>query len=474
MRGEEPERERGVAVVELGECVAFDWVAVAAVLGEADRVEPLGEGGEDAAGFDRGELVVVTDQDDLGVGAAGVVDEPCELAGADHGGFVDHHDRAAGEAGLGVAVERAEEAVEAARRDPGIGLELGGGAGGERAADDRVAGAFPHLAGDRQRVGLAGTGGTDDHRYAGPAGRERATIAACSALNEERARGPIAGRCTRRSRRHGELRRCRGRGVRARGARRSRTAHPSARHRPPRLGDRRGTARRGLRPVGWSRRPRLVRDQSEHGAPVEGAVVGVDDEREPLVIGVECRRYRRVAVETGTAPRPGHETFRAAMHALATCPQLFGINVVILRSAGRDRDRRRDRTESSPDSAAASSISIRRRLNSRSTSLESRPSRPGRSSGLPSNAERLAERVAELGLVQEPGRAGLRVQVPAVERPPHAVFAAGRVRDHHVGVQLRVAGPARAMPERRADQPPPSTVSTPLWPRRDRTASRSR
>ena len=168
-----PNASRGVSVAELGECVAFDWVAVAAVLGEADRVGPSGEGGEDAAGVDRGKLVVVTDQDDLGVGAAGVVDEPCELAGADHGGFVDHHDRAAGEAGLGVAVERAEEAVQAARRDPGIGLELGGGAGGEGASDDRVAVAFPHLPGDGQRVGLAGTGGTDDHRHTRPAGRER-------------------------------------------------------------------------------------------------------------------------------------------------------------------------------------------------------------------------------------------------------------------------------------------------------------
>ena len=58
-------------------------------------VGSAGEGGEHAAGFDRGELVVVTDQDDFGVGVAGVVEEPGEFAGADHGGFVDDDDRAA-------------------------------------------------------------------------------------------------------------------------------------------------------------------------------------------------------------------------------------------------------------------------------------------------------------------------------------------------------------------------------------------
>ena len=41
--------------------------------------------------------------------------------------------------------ETAEEPVEAARRDPGVGLELGCGPGRERAPDHRVPAAFPHL-----------------------------------------------------------------------------------------------------------------------------------------------------------------------------------------------------------------------------------------------------------------------------------------------------------------------------------------
>ena len=41
------------------------------------------------------ELVVVADEHDFGVAVAGVVEEPGEFAGPDHGGFVDNDDRAA-------------------------------------------------------------------------------------------------------------------------------------------------------------------------------------------------------------------------------------------------------------------------------------------------------------------------------------------------------------------------------------------
>ena len=50
-------------------------------------------GGEEAAGFDLGELVVVADEDELDLEGLGVVEELGEVAGADHGGFVDHEDR---------------------------------------------------------------------------------------------------------------------------------------------------------------------------------------------------------------------------------------------------------------------------------------------------------------------------------------------------------------------------------------------
>ena len=72
VRGEDPERVGGVTVAEFGERAAFDRVAVPPIFGEVDRAGSAGEGGEHAAGFDRGELVVVTDKDDFRVGPIGV------------------------------------------------------------------------------------------------------------------------------------------------------------------------------------------------------------------------------------------------------------------------------------------------------------------------------------------------------------------------------------------------------------------
>ncbi len=72
VRGEDPERAGGVAVSEFGERASFDGVAVPPIFGEVDRVGLSGEGGEHAAGFDGGELVVVTDEDDFRVGPIGV------------------------------------------------------------------------------------------------------------------------------------------------------------------------------------------------------------------------------------------------------------------------------------------------------------------------------------------------------------------------------------------------------------------
>ncbi len=97
---------------------------------------------------------------------------------------------------------------------------------------------------------------------------------------------------------------------------------------------------------------------------------------------------------------------------------------------------------------------MRRRLNSRNTVVrDAGDLTDSLADRLPLHAERLGEGVAELGLVQEPGGARVGVQVPAVERSPHAVFAEGRVRDHDVGVELRVTGPARPVAERGGDQP---------------------
>ena len=54
--------------------------------------------------------------------------------------------------------------------DIGAFLEPGGGACGERSADDAMAGGFPGLAGDLKRGGFAGAGDTDDDVDAGARG----------------------------------------------------------------------------------------------------------------------------------------------------------------------------------------------------------------------------------------------------------------------------------------------------------------
>ena len=104
--------------------------------------------------------------------------------------------------------------------------------------------------------------------------------------------------------------------------------------------------------------------------------------------------------------------------------------------------------------ARRSSIWLRRFENCRSTpagtpSISAMPLRTGRQA----TPSRSVSCVAQLGLEQEPGRPQRRVHPGAVERAPPPVRPAGRVGDEHVPVELRVAGPARAMPERRRDEP---------------------
>ena len=70
-----------LAVAEGGDDRAFGGVGLASVLDQLDGLGSAGEGGEDAAGFDRWELLRVADQDHLGVGSDGGVDHGGEHAG---------------------------------------------------------------------------------------------------------------------------------------------------------------------------------------------------------------------------------------------------------------------------------------------------------------------------------------------------------------------------------------------------------
>jgi hypothetical protein len=83
-------------------------MALTVDLGQLDRSEPVGQGGECAAGFDRGELALVADQDDLRSRMVGVVEQCCELARANHPGLVDNHDDAGRQRPVFAAVEIGE------------------------------------------------------------------------------------------------------------------------------------------------------------------------------------------------------------------------------------------------------------------------------------------------------------------------------------------------------------------------------
>jgi hypothetical protein len=61
---------------------------------QLDRAEVLRQATERAAGVDLGQLPVVPDQDQLGLGLGRVTGESVDRARADHSGFVDYQHRA--------------------------------------------------------------------------------------------------------------------------------------------------------------------------------------------------------------------------------------------------------------------------------------------------------------------------------------------------------------------------------------------
>jgi hypothetical protein len=82
-----------VTVAELVERGLFPHVGLPPVVGEFGGGESGGQGAEQAAGVDLGELVGVAGEHDLHGLGFGMVEEAGELAGADHAGLVDHEHR---------------------------------------------------------------------------------------------------------------------------------------------------------------------------------------------------------------------------------------------------------------------------------------------------------------------------------------------------------------------------------------------
>ena len=72
--------------------------------------------------------------------------------------------------------------------------------------------------------------------------------------------------------------------------------------------------------------------------------------------------------------------------------------------------------------------------------------------------------MTEVGFVEVAGGLGVQVQPPPIEGPPHAVGALGHVGHEHVGVEVRVPGPAGAVPERGGDQAVDLDLVDPVLP----------
>ena len=175
------DRGGGVAAPQLVERVAFPRLPLAAVVGQLNDRQPVDQPAEHPADVDLGQLVVVADQDELCAAPLGVVEEAGELAGAHHAGLVDDEDAAVREATCRAgAVEGGQQRVDGVAVDPGAGVQLGGGAGGERAADHADAAGLPGVAGGVEREGLARASLADHDLHARTEVASRRTIAACS------------------------------------------------------------------------------------------------------------------------------------------------------------------------------------------------------------------------------------------------------------------------------------------------------
>jgi hypothetical protein len=131
------------------------------VLHELAGPEAEAEGAEATASVDGRQLPVIADQDHLGPGAVSVLEQPGELAAADHAGLIDHQHGACVQLLLS-SVEVAEESVAGGHVLESLPLQAHGGDPGRGRCQEPVAAQLPGMAGDAEGEGLAGPGSPDD------------------------------------------------------------------------------------------------------------------------------------------------------------------------------------------------------------------------------------------------------------------------------------------------------------------------
>ena len=134
----------------------------------------VGDVAEHAAGADRGELLVVTDQPDTAAASDDELDGGVEGEGVGHAGLVDHHQGrrpdASDPVGQVVLVGGPGEFGEGVGVGVDLVAELRGGGRGRREPDHGAAGFGPGGGEGLHRGGFAGAGGRDRQLQPRPRG----------------------------------------------------------------------------------------------------------------------------------------------------------------------------------------------------------------------------------------------------------------------------------------------------------------
>jgi hypothetical protein len=136
---------------------------LAAILDEFRGAEAEPQGAEAAAGGDRGQLPVIADQDDLGLGLVGMVEQARELAAAEHARLINHQHRPGVQLLLAV-VQLGQQPVAGGHLLEPLALQAHGGDPGGCRGQEPVAVQLPGMAGHAEGEGLAGPGPPHDHR----------------------------------------------------------------------------------------------------------------------------------------------------------------------------------------------------------------------------------------------------------------------------------------------------------------------
>ena len=394
----------------------------------------------EAAGLDRRELLRVADEDELGAGSFGEVDESGEVACPHHGCFVADDDRP------GVRLRRPWSSSRRRRAIVVEGMPLSASrpaaASGRQGAADDVVAVGPPDSGGRRRGRRSCP---SPARRSRPRRRRRSCrcwriIVCCSSESEPLRRPRIDVGRRRRGDAGARLSTCAAVSI----APVSMSSISAVVHRPATSGTACGLARkrrlsRSMRSSAGCRRLDAGGDRGDDVGPVErGAVVGQHPGHGGII---RHRAGRCVAIGTVRRSMPARAAscrqrreqvrrarwcrsfaWRVLSAAVCGCSLAAGSGVVQL--GARSRSVRFENC---------------RRADAGMPAMSAAPLRTG-SKPTPS---RLSELVAEDGLVQVAGRSSVDEEVGAVQRRVAAVVASGEVDDQDVGVDLRVAAPGR-------------------------------